>query len=249
MGKRSTRRPAREENLLEIPAFLKRPRSKKKSLFELIIRPPAREIVMPPPRPPTPLPATLAESLGALGWDSSRLARLSLKEAEFYAERRLGPECRFAAVDGLTSDQRKLLKGAAAMAAKTAKKTSKKASGATVKVTTAPKTRKPGSGALIRELIMKNVPTDDILKEVKKAFPDSKAGAGDVAWNRAKLRSEGKTLPAGHQGRQKSEPSPKKTAKAPAAKKPIASKKAGPKPVTAKVAAAVAEKPVSVKSA
>ncbi len=51
--------------------------------------------------------------------------------------------------------------------------------------------RKPGSGALIRELILKGKDVDAILAEVKKRFPDSKAGPSDVSWNRGKLRKEG----------------------------------------------------------
>ncbi len=92
---------------------------------------------------------------------------------------------------------------------------------------TSPKTstRKPGSGALIRTLIMKNTATDDIIKAVHKAFSGSKAGPSDVAWNRNKLKKDGKKLPSKHTGRQASSGNSKD--------KP---KKAGPKAATKKVA-------------
>jgi hypothetical protein len=51
--------------------------------------------------------------------------------------------------------------------------------------------RAPGSGALIRELLLKGKDTDQILAEVHKKFPESKAGPADVSWNRGRLRKEG----------------------------------------------------------
>lgn len=55
--------------------------------------------------------------------------------------------------------------------------------------------KKPGSGQFIRDLLMKATPTDKILALVHKTFPGSKAKASDVAWNRGKLRAEGKKVP------------------------------------------------------
>ena len=40
------------------------------------------------------------------------------------------------------------------------------------------------SGVYIRELIAKDMDTDEILRLNKKKFPDSKAKACDVSWNR-----------------------------------------------------------------
>ena len=49
-----------------------------------------------------------------------------------------------------------------------------------------------GSGAYMRRLMRAGyTDRDGILAAVRKRWPDSKAGPSDVAWNRAKLRSEG----------------------------------------------------------
>jgi len=45
-----------------------------------------------------------------------------------------------------------------------------------------------GSGAYIRELLSAGHTTEEILKLVHAQFPSSKATAGDVAWNKRKLR-------------------------------------------------------------
>jgi site-specific DNA-cytosine methylase len=50
-----------------------------------------------------------------------------------------------------------------------------------------------GSGAFIRELLVRGVPTDEILRLNRERFPASKATASDVAWNRGRLRKEGVT--------------------------------------------------------
>jgi hypothetical protein len=55
--------------------------------------------------------------------------------------------------------------------------------------------RKPGSGARIRELILKGFDNDKILATVHKEFPDSKAKASDIAWNKGKLRKDGVKIP------------------------------------------------------
>lgn len=51
--------------------------------------------------------------------------------------------------------------------------------------------RKPGVGAFIRELLLKNKETSEILMEVASKFPGSKASASDVSWNRSKLKKDG----------------------------------------------------------
>lgn len=58
---------------------------------------------------------------------------------------------------------------------------------------TAGRARPQGIGAFIRDLISKGVPDDDILVEVRKTFPDSRAKASDVSWNRRKLAAENGT--------------------------------------------------------
>lgn len=46
---------------------------------------------------------------------------------------------------------------------------------------------KTGSGAYIRELLAAGVPDDEIVRLNKERFPESRAGKGDVAWNRRKM--------------------------------------------------------------
>jgi hypothetical protein len=55
--------------------------------------------------------------------------------------------------------------------------------------------KKPGSGMRIRELLMKRVGTDEILKIIHKEFPGSKAKSSDVAWNKGKLKADGVKVP------------------------------------------------------
>lgn len=54
---------------------------------------------------------------------------------------------------------------------------------------------KPGSGERMRELIMKGVDADSIIKTIHKEFPGSKASKADVSWNKGRLRREGKEVP------------------------------------------------------
>jgi len=57
------------------------------------------------------------------------------------------------------------------------------------------KAEKKTTGAFIREMILDGYETVDILDAVRKEYPDSKAGPGDVSWNRGKLRQEGYDVP------------------------------------------------------
>lgn len=50
---------------------------------------------------------------------------------------------------------------------------------------------KPGSGFRIRQMLVKGMQTDAILAVIRKEFPDSKAKAGDVYWNKKKLETQG----------------------------------------------------------
>lgn len=53
-----------------------------------------------------------------------------------------------------------------------------------------------GSGAYIRELIMGGKhDTARIVEMVHKKFPESRAKAGDVSWNRGKLKRDGHRVP------------------------------------------------------
>lgn len=58
-----------------------------------------------------------------------------------------------------------------------------------VKISTTPPRR--GSGLRIRQMLVKNVPTEEILRVIHQEFPESKATASDVSWNRGKLRRQG----------------------------------------------------------
>lgn len=51
--------------------------------------------------------------------------------------------------------------------------------------------KKPGSGARIREMLLKGMESEEILKVIHKEFPDSTAKSSDVSWNRGKLRKDG----------------------------------------------------------
>lgn len=59
----------------------------------------------------------------------------------------------------------------------------------------------PGSGAYIRSLLVEGRSTEEILEAVRRRFPASRAGPGDVSWNRNRLRREGVAV-ADRQGRQ-----------------------------------------------
>jgi len=48
-----------------------------------------------------------------------------------------------------------------------------------------------GSGFRIRQMLVKNMPTDKILATIHKEFPDSVATGADVSWNKRKLRLQG----------------------------------------------------------
>jgi hypothetical protein len=63
-----------------------------------------------------------------------------------------------------------------------------KAAAAAVSVPTG---RPGGIGAFIRELIQKGHETVAILEQVRAKFPQSKATASDVSWNKGKLRKMG----------------------------------------------------------
>jgi len=88
-------------------------------------------------------------------------------------------------------------------AKKAAKKTGERKPRATAPLfeelsSTAPKANMT-NGCYIRSLLMrggKSATTESILELVKKHYPDSKAKASDVSWNRQKLRNAGKKLPA-----------------------------------------------------
>lgn len=64
---------------------------------------------------------------------------------------------------------------------------------ATAAISKAGASAKPaqGSGTFIRELLLKDVGVEAILKQVHARFPDSKAGPSDISWNRSKLRKDG----------------------------------------------------------
>lgn len=55
----------------------------------------------------------------------------------------------------------------------------------------APVSTHKGSGYRIREMLVKEMPTDKILATIHKEFPQSKATSSDVSWNRAKLAKQG----------------------------------------------------------
>lgn len=50
-------------------------------------------------------------------------------------------------------------------------------------------------GAYIRSMVMAGKSTDTILEQVGKHYPDSKAKASDVSWNKGKLKAAGKKIP------------------------------------------------------
>ncbi len=51
-------------------------------------------------------------------------------------------------------------------------------------------------GCYIRSLVMRGTDTNaDILKLVKKHYPESTAKGSDISWNRAKLKGAGKKVP------------------------------------------------------
>jgi site-specific DNA-cytosine methylase len=54
----------------------------------------------------------------------------------------------------------------------------------------APRAGRPGIGARIRELIQEGRGTEQILTQIRSEFPQSKATAADVSWNRGKLKKE-----------------------------------------------------------
>lgn len=82
--------------------------------------------------------------------------------------------------------------------------------------------KKQGSGAFIREqLLLKNVKSDEEIAALAREKFKGKTGVSDVAWNRNKLRKEGKLPPA---ERKVKEAKPKaKVAKAPKKGKTITS--------------------------
>jgi hypothetical protein len=53
-----------------------------------------------------------------------------------------------------------------------------------------------GSGAYIRRLLMAGITVNEVILEaVHTQFPDSKAKASDISWNKGKLKKDGVTLP------------------------------------------------------